>query len=96
MTARPFRFHHRWELPASPHGVFAALADVDGYQRWWPQVRSGQRIDERSGRVVIRSAVPISLHLVLTREIEDAEGGRLRVRLAGDRLFNFERGGALK
>ena len=80
----PFVFHHVWPVPAPVGVVTAALADVERYPRWWPQVRSVERIDDRSGRGGIRSLLPVTMDLVLTREIEDHEGGRLRVRLDGD------------
>ena len=84
MTGPTFTFHHQWSFAAPREAVLAALADIDGYPAWWPQVRSVGRLDERSGRARIRSALPLTLHLVLTREIEDREGGHLRVRLDGD------------
>ncbi len=80
----PFVFHHAWRVPATPERVVAVLADIDGYPRWWPQVRSVERIDGASGRGRIRSLLPVTMELVLTREIEDREGGRLRVALDGD------------
>lgn len=84
MTAPHFTFHHEWVLDAPREAVVAALADPEGYPRWWAQVRGVERLDETSGRARIRSALPMTLHLVLTREIEDREGGHLRVRLDGD------------
>lgn len=84
MTAPHFTFHHEWVLDAPREAVVAALADPEGYPRWWAQVRGVERLDETSGRARIRSALPMTLHLVLTREIEDREGGYLRVRLDGD------------
>ena len=80
----PFSFHHRWSLPAEPERVVAALADIEHYPRWWPQVRSVDRIDDESGRGRVRSLLPVTMHLVLTREVEDREGGHLRVALDGD------------
>ncbi len=79
-----FRFHHEWQLPAPAERTYAALADVEGYAAWWPQVRSLERIDDASGRVSIRSVLPYTLHLVLTRETEDEAAGLLRVRVDGD------------
>lgn len=84
MTTRRFAFHHTWLLPAPPERVVEALADIEGYPRWWPQVRSVEQIDAVSGRGRIRSLLPITLRMVLTREIEDREGGHLRVALDGD------------
>ena len=79
-----FRFHHQWRLPAAPGRVFDALADVERYAAWWPQVRSAERIDDHSGRTDIRSFLPYTLHLVLRREVEDRSSGHLRVQVSGD------------
>lgn len=48
------------------------------------QVRSVERLDDRRSRLRVRSRLPVSLELVLTREVEDRDGGHLRVGLAGD------------
>ena len=79
-----FTFTDTWHLPADVDTVVAALADIERYPTWWPQVRSVTRIDERSGRGVVRSLLPLRLDLVLTREVEDHDGGHLRVRITGD------------
>jgi hypothetical protein len=83
-AVRTFHFHHEWRLPAPTDRVFDALADVERYAQWWPQVRSAERIDEQSGRTAIRSFLPYTLHLVLRREVEDRATGRLRVGVGGD------------
>jgi hypothetical protein len=79
-----FHFHHEWRLPTAPDRVFDALADVERYAVWWPQVRSAERIDDQSGRTHIRSFLPYTLHLVLRREVEDPSTGHLRVEVGGD------------
>ncbi|MGW5240739.1 SRPBCC family protein [Monashia sp. NPDC004114] len=79
-----FRFRHLWHVPADPAATFDALADVDRYPLWWPQVRAIRRIDDESGHAFVRSMLPYTLDLVLTREIEDSQAGVLRVRLGGD------------
>ncbi|KRE37399.1 hypothetical protein ASG73_06875 [Janibacter sp. Soil728] len=84
MTPQRFVFHHEWSLPGPAEPVIDALADIEHYPRWWPQVRSVESLDVMSGRARIRSLLPVTLHLVLTREIEDREGGHLRVALDGD------------
>jgi len=81
---RPFRFQHTWLVPAGAAATFAALADVDAYPRWWPQVRQVRRIDDDSGHAYVRSLLPYTLDLVLTREVQDADAGVLRVRIGGD------------
>jgi hypothetical protein len=79
-----FRFRHVWRVPADLTTTFAALADVDQYPLWWPQVRGIRRIDDDSGHAYVRSMLPYTLDLVLTREVEDPAAGLLRVRLGGD------------
>jgi hypothetical protein len=64
--------------------VFAALSDVAGYQRWWPQIREIQHIDADTGRVRIRSVLPYTLDLVLRRAVQDEAAGILRVEIDGD------------
>ena len=81
---RPFRFQHTWLVPADTAATFAALADVDAYPQWWPQVRQVRRIDADSGHAYVRSLLPYTLDLVLTRDVEDADAGVLRVRIGGD------------
>jgi hypothetical protein len=79
-----FRFHHVWDLDATSARVYGALADVDRYAVWWPQVRRTERIDDQSGRAWVRSFLPYTLDLVLRRETEDPDAGMLRVEVSGD------------
>ena len=79
-----FRFRHVWHVPADIATTFAALADVDRYPLWWPQVRGVRRVDADTGHAYVRSMLPYTLDLLLTREIEDPAAGVLRVRLGGD------------
>ena len=58
MAAR-FRFRSRWVVAAPQATLFAALADVDGYAAWWPQVRRVRRVGPDFGAAVIRSAPPV-------------------------------------
>jgi hypothetical protein len=84
-TAREtYRFDNLWTLRAPLQRVYATLADVEGYIRWWPQIRDIDRIDADSGRVRIRSLLPYTLDLVLARAVEDATHGVLRVDVDGD------------
>ncbi|GAA3605394.1 SRPBCC family protein [Marihabitans asiaticum] len=83
---RRFAFVDRWLLPARPGEVFEVLADVDGYPRWWPEVRSMRRIDDCRGTAVVRSRLPMNLHLQMTRETVDPDEGVLRVGIRGDLL----------
>jgi hypothetical protein len=84
MTPTTYRFEHLWHLRAQQEQVYSALADVDGYNRWWPQVREIHRLDADRGRVRIRSVLPYSLNLILTRAIQDETRGILRVDIDGD------------
>jgi len=83
-TPRTYRFDNVWHLSAPRAQVFAALADVEGYEHWWPQIRSIHRIDADSGRVRIRSLLPYTLQLVLARAVQDDASGILRVNIDGD------------
>ena len=83
MPAPVYRFATTWRLPADPGRVYAALADIEGYDRWWPQVRHITRLDDESGDVAIRSLLPWTLHLHLRREVEDPGALRLRAGIAG-------------
>jgi len=79
-----YRFDNLWHLRAPREQVYGALAEVEDYQRWWPQIREIHRIDADSGRVRIRSLLPYTLDLVLARAVEDQANGILRVSIAGD------------
>ena len=79
-----FVFEHTWRIPAPIDEVFAVLAKPEDYPTWWPQVRRTERIDDESGYAWVRSLAPVTLHLTLTRQIEDAQSHTLRVALAGD------------
>lgn len=79
-----YRFDNLWHLPASREEVYEALADVERYDRWWPQIREIHRIDADSGRVRIRSVLPYTLELLLVRVVQDEEGGFLKVNVDGD------------
>ena len=77
-------FRSTWRLDAEPDEVYSALADVEGYPSWWPQVRGGRRLDESSGEIVCRSLLPYDLTFVAHRLIEDPEARVLRATLTGD------------
>lgn len=81
---RLWHFHRTWDVVAPPDTVYAVLADVDGYPTWWPQVRSVERVDGVSAMAAIRSFLPYTLRLRMTRDVEDAFGRRLRTGLGGD------------
>lgn len=77
-------FRSTWRFHATPDAVYSALADVEGYPAWWPQVRGGRRLDEVSGEIVCRSLLPYDLTFIAHRVIEDPVGRVLRATLSGD------------
>ena len=79
-----YRFDNEWHLRAPSEQVYAALADVERYELWWPQIREIHWIDADSGTVRVRSVLPYTLDLVLTRDAQDEAHGILRVLVAGD------------
>jgi hypothetical protein len=79
-----FRFQNHWRLDAAASRVYEALADVERYPRWWPQIRRARPIDENSGEFICRSALPYSLKLIGSREVQDRDRMHLRVTLSGD------------
>lgn len=84
MSRHHYRFASRWEVARPVDQVYAVLHGVADYPRWWPQVRRVEEIDERSGHVVCRSALPYALRLVLRAEQEDPKAGVLGVAVSGD------------
>lgn len=81
-----FRFHSTFHLAAPAESVFAQLHDVESWPQWWPQIRSVRPVDDVSGHVDIRSALPITLRLKLTALVDDAATGTLKASLDGDLL----------
>jgi hypothetical protein len=77
-------FRSTWHLPATADAVYNALADVERYPTWWPQVRSGRRLDDDSGEITCRSLLPYDLTFVASRVLEDPVARVLRARLSGD------------
>lgn len=71
-------------MAAPPERVYAALATLGEYPTWWPQVYSVEQVTQETAVVRIRSVLPYTLQLVLTREVEDRAMGLLRVRIRGD------------
>lgn len=79
-----YRFVSRWHVSANRDTVFDALADLQSYPKWWPQVRLVEPVDEENAAVVARSLLPYALRLTLTRHTEDRDHGVLQVRIGGD------------
>lgn len=81
---RSYTFRTTWRADASAFNAFTVLADIEGYPRWWPEIKEVRRVDETRVDVHIRAALPYSLHVRLHKEIEDRQTGILRTRLTGD------------
>lgn len=58
-----FRFAERWQVAAPATVVHAALADVEHYPEWWPQVVACLKTGEDEGVVLCRSSLPYTLEL---------------------------------
>ncbi len=84
MGSDRYVFRSEWRLSAGPDRVFAALADVEAYPAWWPQVRATRRLSDSSGEMTCRSLLPYDLVITLSQEIADPVAGVLAVRLTGD------------
>ena len=78
---RPFRFTHRWAVPADARSVLALLADPAGYPRWWPAVPRVRRLGPDRAAVRLRGFVPV--RLTMERLIDDRARGLLVARLSG-------------
>ncbi|MEU9736573.1 SRPBCC family protein [Streptomyces sp. NPDC048002] len=79
-----YRFDSRWTLPAPPAAVYAALEHAEDYPRWWPQVREVRRLDDTSGVIHVRSALPYGLTFTAREARRDPAAGVLEIALSGD------------
>lgn len=84
MPRDSYRFRNVWTVRARADRVFAALADVERYPAWWPDVRGVLRQDGDSGDVVVRAVLPVALRLRLKRAEENPAAGTMRVAISGD------------
>jgi uncharacterized protein YndB with AHSA1/START domain len=84
LTPHHYVFSSTWLLPAQPAEVFAVLAALEQYPAWWPEFKKAKLDSPDHGTFALRSALPITLHFELCREIEDAEALHLRARATGD------------
>jgi hypothetical protein len=84
MDPNRYLFQSRWRIEADPDRVYAALADVARYPRWWPEVRSARDFGDRSGELRCRSMLPYDLVFVIRRDVEDPAARVLRGQLTGD------------
>ncbi|MFR9798917.1 SRPBCC family protein [Streptomyces sp. MS06] len=84
MDRNHYRFLSVWRLPAPPAAVYAALARVEDYPRWWPQVRRVTRRDADAADITVRSALPYALTFTVRQVRRDAAGGVLEAAMSGD------------
>lgn len=80
--SRDFRFDGEWELPLVPDRVHTRLLDLERYPTWWPEIRAVAKLGDDDALVLVRSALPITLELVLHAESRSSD--RLETTLSGD------------
>ncbi|MFD9409642.1 SRPBCC family protein [Streptomyces sp. NPDC059989] len=79
-----YRFRSVWDLDAPPARVFAVLEQAGEYAHWWPQIRRGEPVGDRSGTATVRSVLPYALRITATELLRDPAHGVLEVSLGGD------------
>ncbi|MFI9763658.1 SRPBCC family protein [Streptomyces sp. NPDC051963] len=79
-----YRFRTVWVLRAPPATVFAVLERAEDYPDWWPQVREVDPIDDSSGFVRIRAALPYDLTFTAREMVRDRTAGVLEIEMSGD------------
>ncbi|MEV6172153.1 SRPBCC family protein [Streptomyces sp. NPDC051954] len=79
-----YRFRTVWILRAPPTTVFAVLERAEDYPDWWPQVREVDPIDDSSGLVRIRAALPYDLTFTAREVVRDRTAGVLEIEMSGD------------
>ncbi|MFH8341562.1 SRPBCC family protein [Streptomyces sp. AM6-12] len=79
-----YRFHSPWRLPAAPAAVYAVLERPEDYPHWWPQVRSVTRLDDTTGILTIRSALPYAMTFTAHERRRDPVAGILEIAMSGD------------
>ncbi|MFI1565863.1 SRPBCC family protein [Streptomyces sp. NPDC020490] len=79
-----YRFRTCWRLPAPPATVYRALERAEDYPRWWRQIREVTRIDDTSGVIRVRSALPYDLTFTARAARRDPVAGVLEISMTGD------------
>ncbi|MEU1304621.1 SRPBCC family protein [Streptomyces shenzhenensis] len=79
-----YRFRSLWPLPAPPAAVYDTLERAEDYPRWWPQVRTVSRLDDTTGLVTIRSALPYDMTFTARAARRDPAAGILEIAMTGD------------
>ena len=81
MGPRDYRFRSVWSIEAPLPTVFGVLVDLGAYPDWWADVRDVHEIDEDTAELTCRATLPYTIVLRMVRIEENADAGRLRVRL---------------
>src|SRR5262245_30741664 len=84
MDLNHYHFRSVWRLNAPPGEVFQVLHDIDRYPLWWTEVRSVDRIDANTVRIVARSLLPYALTFQATDSRQDLQAGVLETAMHGD------------
>ncbi|MGW3659486.1 SRPBCC family protein [Streptomyces sp. NPDC005151] len=79
-----YRFVSIWDVSAPPDAVYGILECAEEYPQWWPQVREVTSVDDTTGTMRIRSALPYDLVMTVRAGRRDPAAGILEVTLDGD------------
>ncbi|MEV0492977.1 SRPBCC family protein [Streptomyces atratus] len=79
-----YRFVSIWDVSAPPDAVYAVLERAEEYPQWWPQVREVTSVDDTTGTMRIRSALPYDLVMSVRASRRDPAAGILEVTFGGD------------
>jgi uncharacterized protein YndB with AHSA1/START domain len=79
-----YRFVSIWDVTAPPDAVYGILERAEEYPQWWPQVREVSSVDDTTGTMRIRSALPYDLVMTVRVSRRDPAAGILEVTLDGD------------
>ncbi|QYJ04348.1 SRPBCC family protein [Nocardioides panacisoli] len=60
-----YSFTASWIVPAPVSQVADLALDLERYPQWWPQVVAVARLGPETARVLVRSALPFTLDVVL-------------------------------
>ncbi len=85
-----YQFSSEWHLSAPPDDVFRALAKLDDYPTWWPEVRTVRPLSDDTRQLTCRSVLPYDLNFTCRQSRRDRQAGILETRLNGD-LERFSR-----
>lgn len=79
-----YRFRSAWHLSAPLDDVFRALAELDDYPTWWPEVRTVRRLSDETRRLTCRSVLPYDLDFTIRQSARERQAGLLEAALSGD------------